>query len=74
MESWRGVDVALEVLPIRDAAGTGTGTETIVEFSFKSTPCPRRHRYVGQAIALLDSRGWLNRTDVLETDLILHRY
>jgi hypothetical protein len=72
MESWQGVDVDLEVLPIRDAAGTGTGT--IVEFSFKSTPCPRRHRYVGQAIAPLDSRGWLNRTDVLETDLILHRY
>ncbi len=70
--SWQGADLDVEVVPVRNAAGDGT--ETIIELSFKTDTSARASALRDQAISTLRSKGWLAPTDVLKTDLILHRY
>ncbi|MFF0739339.1 hypothetical protein ACFYVL_02965 [Streptomyces sp. NPDC004111] len=65
-------DASIEVLPVVGAGGTGT--EYVVELSFKTdsrTDAATLHK---DAIALADSKGWLYKGDILKTQLILDRY
>ncbi len=70
--SWQGTDIDLEVVPIR--ASSGSGTETVIELSFKTDTRDEARTLRDKAIDTLRSRGWLAPTDVLKTDLILTRY
>ncbi|WP_237017269.1 hypothetical protein [Gordonia zhenghanii] len=70
--TWRGTKVDLEVLPVR--AASGSGTETIVEFSFKADTLAEATALRAAAITELDAKGWLLKRGVLKTSLILDRY
>lgn len=70
--SWKGVEVDVEVLPVRNAAGTGT--ENIVELSFKTDSYTTASSLRTQAISATDGPGWLLHTDILKTNVILNRY
>ncbi|MFJ4654857.1 hypothetical protein ACIP5Y_26590 [Nocardia sp. NPDC088792] len=69
---WQGVDPSIEVLPVRDAARTGT--EIIIELSFKTRSIDSAKSLRSTAISTLEQRGWLAPVDILKTDLILARY
>ncbi|QIS04680.1 hypothetical protein F5X71_22210 [Nocardia brasiliensis] len=69
---WQGVDLDLEVVPVR--AATGEGTETIIELSFKTDGSAQARDLRDKAIGTLRARGWLAPAAVLKTDLILRRY
>lgn len=70
--TWQGVEISIEVLPIKNAAGTGT--EQIVELSFKTNTLASATSLRSQAITIADAGGWLLQIDVLKTNLILTRY
>ncbi|MFI2301182.1 hypothetical protein ACH5AL_20380 [Actinacidiphila glaucinigra] len=65
-------DAGIEVLPVRNAAGTGT--EYIVELSFKTDDYADAARLHSDAIAVAEAHGWLYHGDILKTQLILDRY
>ncbi|MFB9522895.1 MULTISPECIES: hypothetical protein [Streptomyces] len=71
--AWGGSDDAsIEVLPVVGAGGTGT--EYVVELSFKTdsrTDAAELHR---KSVAAAEANGWLYRGDILKTQLILDRY
>ncbi|WP_197275057.1 hypothetical protein [Luteipulveratus halotolerans] len=70
--TWQGVEVDVEVLPVK--AASGTGTENVVELSFKTDTQSQAASLRSQAISTTDGKGWLLHTDVLKTNLILNRY
>lgn len=70
--TWHGTKVDVEVLPVR--AASGSGTETIVEFSFKADTLAEATTLRTAAIAELGAKGWLLSSGVLKTSLILDRY
>ncbi|AKU18724.1 hypothetical protein VV02_07315 [Luteipulveratus mongoliensis] len=70
--TWKGVETEVEVLPIKNASGTGT--ENVVELSFKTDDYSTASSLRGQAISTSDAPGWLLHTDILKTNLILNRY
>ncbi|MEU6401713.1 hypothetical protein [Streptomyces sp. NPDC046985] len=65
-------DASLEVLPVK--AASGSGTEYVVELSFKTDDYDDAAALHSDAIATADAHGWLYRGDVLKTQLILDRY
>ncbi|MFC7216962.1 hypothetical protein ACFQLX_02060 [Streptomyces polyrhachis] len=65
-------DASVEVLPVVNAAGTGT--EYVVELSFKTDSYADAAKLHTDAIALAESKGWLYHGDILKTQLILDRY
>jgi len=65
-------DAGIEVLPVKNASGTGTGY--IVELSFKTDNHADAAQLHSDAIAVADSHGWLYHGDILKTQLILDRY
>ncbi|MFJ5219377.1 hypothetical protein ACIP98_32320 [Streptomyces sp. NPDC088354] len=65
-------DASIEVLPVKNAAGTGT--EYVIELSFKADTYADASRLHTDAIAAADRNGWLYHGDILKTDLILDRY
>lgn len=65
-------DASIEVLPVVGA--NGTGTEYVVELSFKTDSKTDAAKLHADAIALAESKGWLYRGDILKTQLILDRY
>ncbi|MFI6642704.1 hypothetical protein [Streptomyces sp. NPDC050504] len=65
-------DASIEVLPVVGA--NGTGTEYVVELSFKTDSKTDAAKLHDDAIALAESKGWLYRGDILKTQLILDRY
>ncbi|KAK0735156.1 hypothetical protein B0T26DRAFT_737580 [Lasiosphaeria miniovina] len=70
--SWSGLELYIEVWPIRDAAGTGI--EYVVEASFKTgsrTTASAKH---DSLIAYLQGQGWFLAQDSLKTQLIMDRY
>ncbi|TYP78107.1 hypothetical protein [Paenibacillus methanolicus] len=67
-----GVETDLEIWPIRNAAGTGT--EYIVEISFKTDSASEATSERTALINYLQSKGWLVTADSLKTQLILNRY
>jgi hypothetical protein len=74
---WEGAwessdDASIEVLPVRDAAGTGT--EYVVELSFKTDDYSDAADLHADAIAVADAHGWLYHGDILKTRLVLDRY
>ncbi|SEF72939.1 hypothetical protein [Paenibacillus sp. UNC499MF] len=70
--TWDGLKLYIEVWPIRNSAGTGT--EYIVEASFKTTSESTAAAKHDELIALLQSKGWFLAQDSLKTQLIMDRY
>ncbi|WP_225730267.1 MULTISPECIES: hypothetical protein [unclassified Nocardia] len=70
--NWQGVELGIEVVPVRD--GSGAGTETVIELSFKTDGIDSAKRLRKQAISTLQAKGLLAPVDILKTDLILSRY
>ncbi len=62
----------IEVWPILNAAGTGT--EDIVEASFKTTSRTTASSKHDSLVAYLQSKGWFVAQDSLKTQLIMDRY
>ncbi|MCM6774164.1 CYTH domain-containing protein [Nocardia sp. CDC159] len=69
---WQGVDIDLEVVPVR--ASSGPGTETIIELSFKTDTLDAARPLRDKAIDTLRANAWLAPAAVLKTDLVLTRY
>jgi hypothetical protein len=65
-------DASVEVLPVKDS--TGTGTEYVVELSFKTDNYADAAQLHADAVAVADGHGWLYHGDILKTQLILDRY
>lgn len=70
--TWSGMTLYVEVWPILNAAGTGT--EDIVEASFKTTSRTTASTKHDSLIAYLQSKGWFLAQDSLKTQLIMDRY
>ena len=70
--AWSGMKLYVEVWPIRNAAGTGT--EDIVEASFKTASRTTASSKHASLMAYLRSRGWLLPEDGLKTKTIMDRY
>ena len=65
-------DASIEVLPVVGAGGTGT--EYVVELSFKTDNHTDAAQLHADAISVAQSHGWLYQGDILKTQLILDRY
>ncbi|MFC9588440.1 hypothetical protein ACFTUC_01275 [Streptomyces sp. NPDC056944] len=65
-------DASIEVLPVVGA--NGTGTEYVVELSFKTDSYADAADLHADAIAVAEANGWLYHGDILKTQLILDRY
>ncbi|OIB01599.1 hypothetical protein AK95_29740 [Paenibacillus sp. LC231] len=70
--SWNGQKMSLEVWPIRNA--DGTGTENLIEISFKTSDVSVASQLRSELMDTLESNGWLLPMDGLKTQLILERY
>ncbi|MFZ6733377.1 hypothetical protein ACO0LG_15730 [Undibacterium sp. Ji42W] len=70
--TWSGLKLYIEVWPILNQAGTGT--EYIVEASFKTTSEATASAKHDELQAYLISRGWFVAEDSLKTQLIMDRY
>lgn len=69
--SWQGTEPSIEVLTV--PAASGSGTQTVVEFSFTVDTRSQASSLRSQAISTADGKGWLYHGDILKTDLILDR-
>ncbi|EHS59911.1 hypothetical protein [Paenibacillus sp. Aloe-11] len=69
---FQGLDTDVEVWPIRSA--NGSGTDTIIEISFKTSDYSTAASNRTKLINLLQSKGWLVPADSLKTNLVLERY
>lgn len=69
--TWQGTEPSIEVLTV--PAASGSGTETVIEFSFTAATRSAASDLRSQAISIADGKGWLVHGDVLKTDLILDR-
>lgn len=69
---FNGVDVDIEVWPILNASGTGT--DSVVEISFKTDSYTEAASQRAELMDELESEGWLIPADSLKTNLILDRY
>ncbi|MER6922210.1 hypothetical protein [Streptomyces spiralis] len=65
-------DASIEVLPVVGA--DGTGTEYVVELSFKTDDYADAAELHSDAVAVAEAHGWLYHGDILKTQLILDRY
>ncbi|MFI5808224.1 hypothetical protein [Streptomyces sp. NPDC051561] len=65
-------DASIEVLPVVGAGGSGT--EYVVELSFKTDSRTEAAELHKNAIAVADAKGWLHHGDILKTQLVLDRY
>jgi hypothetical protein len=70
--TWNSTQLYIEVWPIKNAAGTGT--EYIVEASFKTTSRTTASSKHDSLMAFLQSKGWFLAQDSLKTQLIMDRY
>ncbi|NEW08392.1 hypothetical protein GK047_20555 [Paenibacillus sp. SYP-B3998] len=70
--TWNGLRVYIEVWPIKNAAGTGT--EYIVEASFKTDSEATASTKHDELITYLQGKGWFLAQDSLKTQLIMDRY
>lgn len=70
--TWSGEEIDIEVWPIKDAVGTGT--EYIVEASFKVRKRTKASEKHDDLKALLQMNGWFLALDSLRTSLIMERY
>ncbi|WP_329528808.1 hypothetical protein [Streptomyces sp. NBC_01462] len=65
-------DASIEVLPVVGASGSGT--EYIVEVSFKTDSYSDATKLHTDAVNVAESHGWLYHGDILKTQMILDRY
>jgi hypothetical protein len=70
--TWSGQQLYIEVWPIRNAAGTGT--EYVVEASFKTTSQSTASAKHDELVTYLQGKGWFLAQDSLKTQLIMDRY
>ncbi|WP_265443539.1 hypothetical protein [Flexivirga meconopsidis] len=70
--SFEGSKSAIEVLPIK--ASGGQSAQSVVELSFKADDYDTAAQLRTDAMAIADAHGWLLRTDILKTNLVLSRY
>jgi hypothetical protein len=70
--TWGEEELDIEVWPIKNAAGTGT--EYIVEASFKVKERTKASEKHCELVALLQMKGWFLARDSLRTSLIMERY
>lgn len=70
--NWEGQELTLEVWPIRNSKGTGT--ENLIEVSFKTDDQEIATQLRSELMNTLDENGWLLPVDGLKTQLILERY
>ncbi|MFB6367254.1 hypothetical protein ACFCP7_25050 [Paenibacillus elgii] len=70
--TWDGLKTYIEVWPIRSA--TGTGTENVVEISFKTDDRTTASQKHDELVTYLQSKGWFLAQDSLKTQLIMDRY
>ncbi|MDN4081150.1 hypothetical protein QYF52_24770 [Paenibacillus polymyxa] len=70
--SFQGLDTDVEVWPIRSA--NGSGTDNIIEISFKTSDYNTAASNRTKLMNLLQSKGWLIPADSLKTNLVLERY
>jgi hypothetical protein len=70
--TWSSMELYIEVWPIKDAAGTGT--EYIVEASFKTTSRTTASTKQASLVTFLQGKGWFLAQDSLKTQLIMDRY
>jgi hypothetical protein len=70
--TWSGLQLYIEVWPIKNAAGTGT--EYIVEASFKTDVRATAGTKQSELITFLQGKGWFLAQDSLKTSLIMDRY
>lgn len=70
---FNGTKLAFEVWPIKKANGL-SGTEQIVEASFKTDDFAQGLSIQKELQALLESKGWFLAEDSLKTVLIMDRY
>jgi len=70
--SWSGMTLYIEVWPILNQAGTGT--DYVVEASFKTKSEATASTKHDELQAYLISRGWFLAEDSLKTQLIMDRY
>ncbi|EKD04930.1 hypothetical protein A1Q2_00730 [Trichosporon asahii var. asahii CBS 8904] len=68
---WNDIEVRVEVLPLKNA--NGTGMELTTELSF-GADASNASALRDEVMHELDSRGWLNREGKLKTSLVLDRY
>ncbi|KAF2464383.1 uncharacterized protein BDR25DRAFT_381170 [Lindgomyces ingoldianus] len=70
--TWSGLQFYVEVWPIKNAAGTGT--EYIVEASFKTDSSATASAKHDELVTFLTGKGWFLAQDSLKTQLIMDRY
>jgi hypothetical protein len=70
--TFEGLDTDIEVWPI--ASANGSGTDYIVEISFKTDDYQTAASKRTNLMNLLNSKGWLVPADSLKTNLVLERY
>ncbi|NOU89991.1 hypothetical protein GC102_30165 [Paenibacillus sp. LMG 31460] len=70
--TWNGQQLYIEVWPILNAVGTGT--EYVVEASFKTNSESTASSKHDELITYLQSKGWFLAQDSLKTQLIMDRY
>jgi len=70
--TWSGLQLYIEVWPIKDAAGTGI--EYLVEASFKTTSRTTASSQHDALVTFLQGKGWFLAQDSLKTSLIMQRY
>ncbi|WMT43081.1 hypothetical protein RE628_12900 [Paenibacillus sp. D2_2] len=70
--TFEGLDTDIEVWPI--ASASGSGTDYIVEISFKTDDYQTAASKRTSLMNLLNSNGWLVPADSLKTNLVLERY
>ncbi|WP_026910655.1 hypothetical protein [Patulibacter minatonensis] len=70
--TWKGRELDIEVWPIK--AASGTGTEYLVEASFKTTSRATASADHDALQAYLQSKGWFLAQDSLKTQQIMDRY
>lgn len=69
---WKGVELGIEILSLRNA--NGDGQNLFAELSFKEKEIWRAEHLRGQMIKQLDDQGYLIHSDHLKTRVILDRY
>ncbi|NBD27204.1 hypothetical protein [Paenibacillus glycinis] len=70
--TWSGMELYIEVWPIKKASGSGT--DYVVEASFKTDSATTASTKHDQLITFLQSKGWFLAQDSLKTQLIMDRY
>ncbi len=70
--TWSGLKTYIEVWPIRSA--NGSGTENVVEISFKTDDRDTASQKHDELVTYLQSKGWFLAQDSLKTQLIMDRY